>query len=295
LSQAIKDKPQPSDKIIVLGGENYRIGMGGAAVSSADTGEFSSGIELNAVQRSNPEMQKRVANAVRGMVESDDNTIVSIHDHGAGGHLNCLSELVEDTGGNIDLDKLPVGDPTLSAKETIGNESQERMGLIIAEQHKDKLLKIAQRERTPLYEVGEVTEDQVFSFKSKTSGEKPMDLALADMFGSSPKTIMTESTIDRTYKDQPYALENRNSYLEALLQLEAVGSKDWLTNKVDRCVSGLVAKQQCAGPLQLPLNNCGVMALDYKGKQGIATAIGHSPISALIDPVAGSRNSIAEA
>lgn len=293
--QALKDKPQPSDKIIVLGGENYRIGMGGAAVSSADTGEFSSGIELNAVQRSNPEMQKRVANTVRGMVESEENNIVSIHDHGAGGHLNCLSELVEDTGGNIDLDKLPVGDPTLSAKEIIGNESQERMGLIIAEQHKNKLINIAQRERTPLYEVGEVTENQVFSFQSKTSGEKPMDLALSDMFGSSPKTIMTDSTINRAYKDQPYALENLNSYLEALLQLEAVGSKDWLTNKVDRCVSGLVAKQQCAGPLQLPLNNCGVMALDYKGKQGIATSIGHSPISALIDPVAGSRNSIAEA
>lgn len=293
--QALKDKPQPSDKIIVLGGENYRIGMGGAAVSSADTGEFSSGIELNAVQRSNPEMQKRVANTVRGMVESEENHIVSIHDHGAGGHLNCLSELVEDTGGKINLDKLPVGDPTLSAKEIIGNESQERMGLIIAEEHKSKLLQIAQRERTPLYEVGEVTEDEVFSFQSETNGEKPMDLALSDMFGSSPKTIMTDRTINRVYKDQPYALENLNSYLEALLQLEAVGSKDWLTNKVDRCVSGLVAKQQCAGPLQLPLNNCGVMALDYKGKQGIATSIGHSPVSALIDPVAGSRNSIAEA
>src|SRR5690606_2611597 len=161
LSQAIKGKPEPSDKNIVLGGDNYRIGMGGAAVSSADTGEFSSGIELNAVQRSNPEMQKRVANAVRGMVESEDNTIVSIHDHGAGGHLNCLSELVEDTGGHIDLDNLPVGDPTLSAKEIIGNESQERMGLIIAEQHKNKLFRIAERERTPLYEVGEVTVYQV--------------------------------------------------------------------------------------------------------------------------------------
>jgi len=80
-----------------------------------------------------------------------------------------------------------------------------------------------------------------------------------------------------------------------VLQLEAVGSKDWLTNKVDRCVTGKVAKQQCAGPLQLPLNNCGVMALDYKGKEGVATSIGHSPVSALIDPVAGSKNSIAEA
>ena len=131
VEQALKDKPETGDKIIILGGDNYRIGMGGAAVSSADTGEFSSAIELNAVQRSNPEMQKRAANAIRGMVESDVNSIVSIHDHGAGGHLNCLSELVEETGGKIDLDKLPVGDPTLSAKEIIGNESQERMGLVI--------------------------------------------------------------------------------------------------------------------------------------------------------------------
>ena len=126
-SQAQKQTPKTGDKIVILGGENYRIGMGGAAVSSADTGALGSGIELNAIQRSNPEMQKRAANAIRGLVESDKNPIVSIHDHGAGGHLNCLSELVEETGGLIDLDKLPVGDPTLSAKEIIGNESQERM------------------------------------------------------------------------------------------------------------------------------------------------------------------------
>ncbi len=84
-------------------------------------------------------------------------------------------------------------------------------------------------------------------------------------------------------------------YLNQLLQLEAVACKDWLTNKVDRCVGGRVAKQQCAGPLQLPLNNVGVMALDFKGKEGIATSIGHSPVSAIVDPVAGSRNSIGEA
>ncbi|QLE00113.1 phosphoribosylformylglycinamidine synthase [Galbibacter sp. BG1] len=292
--QAIKDTPKASDKIIVLGGENYRIGMGGAAVSSADTGEFSSGIELNAVQRSNPEMQKRVANAVRGMVESEENEIVSIHDHGAGGHLNCLSELVEDTGGKIDLDKLPVGDPTLSAKEIIGNESQERMGLVIGKDHTDKLRRIAERERSPMYEVGEVTGDDVFCFESATKGDKPMDLALEDMFGSSPKTIMTDKTVQRNYKNSAYSLDQVYIYLEQVLQLEAVACKDWLTNKVDRCVGGRVAKQQCTGPLQLPLNNCGVMALDFKGKEGIATSIGHSPVSALVDPVAGSRNSIAE-
>ncbi|WP_282031805.1 phosphoribosylformylglycinamidine synthase [Winogradskyella eximia] len=293
--QALKDTPQEGDKIVILGGDNYRIGMGGAAVSSADTGEFASGIELNAVQRSNPEMQKRAANAVRGMVESDENFIVSIHDHGAGGHLNCLSELVEDTGGNIDLDKLPVGDPTLSAKEIIGNESQERMGLVIADKHLETLHKIADRERSPIYDVGEVTGKHRFTFESKTTGEKPMDLALEDMFGSSPKTIMNDITVEKNYGGISYDTNKFYDYLDQVLQLEAVASKDWLTNKVDRCVGGKVAKQPCVGPLQIPLNNVGVMALDFKGKEGIATSIGHSPISGLINPEAGSRNSIAEA
>ncbi len=293
LNQAIKKAPKAGDKIVILGGENYRIGMGGAAVSSADTGAFGSGIELNAIQRSNPEMQKRAANAIRGLVESDNNPIVSIHDHGAGGHLNCLSELVEATGGLIDLDKLPVGDPTLSAKEIIGNESQERMGLVIGEQDVETLKRVAERERSPMYTVGDVTNDHRFTFVSKTTGAKPMDYALEDFFGSSPKTIMTDKKVH--YADLSYTTSNIPSYLNQVLQLEAVACKDWLTNKVDRCVGGRVAKQQNCGPLHLPLNNVGVMALDYKGKEGVATSIGHSPVSALVDPVAGSRNSICEA
>jgi len=295
LDQAIKHSPKAGDKIVILGGENYRIGMGGAAVSSADTGAFGSGIELNAIQRSNPEMQKRAANAIRAFVESDYNPIVSIHDHGAGGHLNCLSELVEATGGLIDLDKLPVGDPTLSAKEIIGNESQERMGLVIGQKDIDTLKRIADRERAPMYEVGDVTNDHRFTFESKSTGLKPMDYALEDFFGSSPKTIMADKTVQRNYAELSYITSEIPFYLNQILQLEAVACKDWLTNKVDRCVGGRVAKQQCAGPLQLPLNNTGVMALDFKGKEGIATSIGHSPVSALVDPGAGSRTAIGEA
>ena len=294
-NQAIKETPKNDDKIIILGGDNYRIGMGGAAVSSADTGEFSSGIELNAVQRSNPEMQKRTANTIRGMVESDENFIVSIHDHGAGGHLNCLSELVEDTGGLINLDALPVGDPTLSNKELLGNESQERMGLIVSEKNLEILEKIAKRERSPIYVVGKVTNDNKFIFESPTKGTKPMNLNLEDMFGSSPKTIMIDQKIKINYDNINYDKSQIEYYLEQVLKLEAVACKDWLTNKVDRCVGGKVAKQQCVGPLQLPLNNVGVMALDYKNNHGVATSIGHSPIAALINPSSGSRNAIAEA
>ncbi|MCP4884690.1 MAG: phosphoribosylformylglycinamidine synthase, partial [Flavobacteriales bacterium] len=292
---SLKEKPVKGDSIIILGGDNYRIGMGGAAVSSADTGEFNTAITLNAVQRSNPEMQKRVANTIRGMVEGEENKIISIHDHGAGGHLNCLSELVEETGGVINIDALPVGDKTLSSKEIVGNESQERMGLVIHDKDLEYLHRIADRERSPIYDVGQVTDDFKFTFASEKTGEKPMDFDLEDMFGSSPQTIMNDRTLQREYKSIAYSVDEIYQDTKNLLQLEAVACKDWLTNKVDRCVGGKVAKQQCAGSLQLPLNDVGVMALDFNGKSGIATSVGHAVASALIDERAGSKNAIAEA
>lgn len=293
--QALKSTPETGEKVVLLGGDNYRIGMGGGAVSSVATGEFKNSIELNAVQRSNPEMQKRVCNAIRAMAESDNNPITSIHDHGAGGHLNCLSELVEETGGKIDMSQLPVGDPTLSAKEIVGNESQERMGLVMKQKDVDLLQRIADRERAPMYVIGETTGDMKFTFEDKKSGQNPIDMKLADMFGKPPKTIMQDKTIEQSYNEVSYDSSKLEEYLEQVLQLEAVACKDWLTNKVDRSVTGKIAMQQCAGSLQLPLNNLGAVALDYQGEKGIATSIGHAPISALVNSSNGSRLSIAEA
>lgn len=290
---ALKGEPQTGEKVVLMGGDNYRIGMGGGAVSSVNTGLYAGAIELNAVQRANPEMQKRVQNVVRAMAESDENPIVSIHDHGAGGHLNCLSELVEATGGHIDMDRLPVGDPTLSAKEIIGNESQERMGLLVSESAVDSLKRIAERERAPLYVVGETTDDMRLVFE-KDNGTKPIDLALGDMFGSSPKTIMEDEHVARRFAPLAYAQDKIEEYLHNVLRMEAVACKDWLTCKVDRSVTGRVARQQCQGEIQLPLSDLGAMALDFRGKAGIATSIGHAPQVALVDPVAGSVMAIAE-
>ncbi len=294
-SDSLKDEPKAGDKVIVMGGDNYRIGMGGGAVSSVATGHFSNALELNAVQRSNPEMQKRVYNVVRAMAESIDNPVVSIHDHGAGGHLNCLSELVEATGGRIDIDSLPVGDPTLSDREIIGNESQERMGLVIDNEHLDLIKRVADRERAPFFVAGETTGDHHLTFINNKNNTKPIDLGLNDMFGKPPRTVMQDSHTDKQYNAFKYKASNLRSYIEQVLQLEAVGCKDWLTNKVDRSVTGRVALQQTAGPIQLPLNNMGVVALDYQGKKGIATSLGHAPAAGLINPAAGSVLSIAEA
>ncbi len=290
-----KKIPVPGDRIILLGGDNYRIGMGGGAVSSVATGEYENAIELNAVQRANPEMQKRVYNAIRALAEADDNPVISIHDHGAGGHLNCLSELIESTGGIIDTTLLPVGDPTLSQKEIIGNESQERMGLVLHEKDIPLLQRIADRERAPMYNIGQATGDMQFTFRNSLTGEKPIDWQLAYMFGNPPKTVLTDQTILEKFRDIHYRKDRWRQYVENVLQLESVACKDWLTNKVDRSVTGRIAKQQGAGKLHLPLNNLGVVTLDYQGEAGIATSLGHAPVAGLIDAASGSVLSIAEA
>jgi phosphoribosylformylglycinamidine synthase len=292
---SIKGKLSEGDQIVMLGGDNYRIGMGGGAVSSVATGEYANTIELNAVQRSNPEMQKRVMNAIRAMVEAEDNPIITIHDHGAGGHLNCFSELLEETGGKIYLDKLPVGDPTLSEKEIISNESQERMGLGLREKDLDQLRIVSERERAPFYVVGEATGDKRLVFEKTSSGRKPVDILMRHLFGSAPTTVIEDRTVSPSHRPVTYDPKKFVEYVEQVLQLEAVACKDWLTNKVDRSVTGKVAMQQTCGQIQLPLNNVGVMTIDYSGRNGIATAIGHAPQASLIDPAMGGKLAIAEA
>lgn len=295
----LKETPGNDDAVLLMGGDNYRIGMGGGAVSSVATGEYAGAIELNAVQRSNPEMQKRVYNAIRAVSECGRNAIISVHDHGAGGHLNCLSELVEETGGTIDISKLPIGDRTLSYKEIIGNESQERMGMVVAKEDVAEIKAIAERERAPFYEIGKTTGEHNFTLKDSKTGAAPIDLAISDMLGSTPKTIMEDNTVSRSFVPVPdvksFTKEEICQKLKDLLSLEQVACKDWLTNKVDRCVTGLIACQQTCGEVQLPLNDVAVTAIGYDSTEGIATSIGHACAAALIDPAAGERLTIAEA
>ena len=296
-AHAEKKEPQVGDSLVLLGGDNYRIGMAGGSVSSVDTGALSAQLELSAIQRADPEMQKRAFNVVRSLVEADqDNPIVAIHDHGAGGHVNCFTELLESKGGEVDISSLPVGDKSLSEKEIICNESQERMGLIVSESARDLLTRIGEREKSPAYFCGTIKGDKKVVFKGKEGN--PIDLPLDVLLGSSPKTELFDE-VDLS-KEPPLKFNFKSGdelrrQIKKVLSLEGVACKDWLTNKVDRSVTGKVAMQQCCGPLQLPLVGFGISALDYLGEQGIAVSTGHAPIPGLISPAKGARLSVAEA
>jgi phosphoribosylformylglycinamidine synthase len=83
--------------------------------------------------------------------------------------------------------------------------------------------------------------------------------------------------------------------LSRVLRHLADGSKRFLTNKVDRSVTGLIARQQCCGPLQLTVGDVAVVAQSHFELTGAATAIGEQPIKLLVNPKAGARMAVGEA
>ncbi|MBS13252.1 MAG: phosphoribosylformylglycinamidine synthase [Gemmatimonadetes bacterium] len=292
-----KYDPEIGMKVIKLGGPAYRIGMGGGAASSMVQGENATELDFNAVQRGDAEMAQKVNRVIRSCVElGEDNPIVSIHDQGAGGNCNVLKEIVEPLGARINLHDVHLGDQTLSALEIWGAEYQENDALLIQAEHEDLFQALCDREKVPFSTVGEVTGDGRIVVYDARSDVTPVDLDLESVLGDMPQKTFE---LDRVARDfLPLSLPAGVTVPQALdrvLRLLSVGSKRFLTNKVDRSVTGLIAQQQCVGPFQLPLSNVAVVAQSHTGLTGIATAIGEQPIKGIVDPAAMARMTIGEA
>ena len=300
----VKGKPEKDMLVVQVGGPAYRIGMGGGAASSMEQGKNVQELDFNAVQRGDPEMEQRVNRLMRACVElGEANPIVSAHDLGAGGDCNALPEIVEPAGAVIDLRAIPVGDQTLSVLEIWGNESQERNALLIRPGAALAILEtIAARENVPLAVVGRVTGDGMLVLYDETDDSRPVDLPLDDILGQlPPKKYEFERRAPRGAARAdlkplvlPPAADLRR-VLELVLRLPAIGSKRFLTNKVDLDVTGLVIQRQLVGPRHLPLSDYAVIAQTYDDPSGTALSLGEQPIKGLISPGAGVRMAVAEA
>ena len=291
-----KEKPEPQMLVTKIGGPAYRIGMGGGAASSMVQGENEAELDFNAVQRGDAEMEQKLNRVIRACVElGDQNPIVSIHDQGAGGNCNVLKEIVEPAGARIDIRAVPVGDETLSVLEIWGAEYQENNALLIRPEHAHLFDALCKREKVIYAFVGEVTGDgRVVVFDSKDN-TTPVDLDLEKVLGDMPQKPFK---LDRfPIRTKPLTLPENltvEKALDRVLRLVSVCSKRFLTNKVDRCVTGLVAQQQCVGPLQLTAADVAVIAQSHFGTTGAATAIGEQPIKGLINPAAMGRLCVGE-
>ena len=292
-----KELPQQGMYVVKIGGPAYRIGIGGGSASSVVSGELSEELDFNAVQRGDAEMENKLNRVVRACVElGKKNPIVSIHDQGAGGNCNVVKELVYPEGAKIDIRKVILGDETLSVLEIWGAEYQENDAILIKKENISFFKNICERERLPWSIIGEVTGDgKLMVFDSK-DGSIAVEFDLRDVLGEIPKKEFKLETVER--KLDPLLLPENLSIEEALnrvLRLLSVGSKRFLANKVDRSVTGLIVRQQCAGPVQLTVSDVCVVAQSYFNKKGIAHAIGEQPIKGLINPEAMARLSVTEA
>eukprot|EP00871_Galdieria_phlegrea_P002970 jgi/Galph1/3674/GphlegSOOS_G2371.1 len=305
---AEKGLPKNHLLVVKIGGPAYRIGMGGGAASSMVQGDNKEELDFNAVQRGDAEMEQKTYRVIRSCVElGKDNPIVSIHDQGAGGNCNVVKELIYPNGARIDIRKIWVGDKTLSVLEIWGAEYQEQYGLLLRPQCKSMFDDICQRENVVAAYIGAIDgSGKIVVFDSE---QVAVDLELDKVLGKLPRKCFHDKQIERQltplkvegcsladWNDLPLGEKQLHfkKVLRKILRLMTVGSKAFLTNKVDRSVTGLVAQQQCVGPLQLPLADCAVVALSYFGTTGAVTAIGEQCIKTLISPAAMARMAVAE-
>nr|XP_018906016.1 PREDICTED: phosphoribosylformylglycinamidine synthase-like [Bemisia tabaci] len=304
--------PEPGMQVVKIGGPVYRIGVGGGAASSIEVqGDNKAELDFGAVQRGDPEMEQKMNRVLRACLELPDyNPITSIHDQGAGGNGNVLKELVEPTGAVIFTKKFQLGDPSISTLELWGAEYQENDALLCRPEHVEILRTIGARERCPVNFVGVVTgngkiilseddETNIDAYIKENGNNRelmnPVDLDLDLVLGKMPQKVFHLDL-------QPVIIKTLNlpanltvmAALERVLRLPSVCSKRFLTNKVDRCVTGLIAQQQCVGPLHTPLADVAVTAISYFETAGIASAIGEQPIKGLLNAAAGARMTVAE-
>jgi phosphoribosylformylglycinamidine synthase len=295
-----KEKPKKGMVVIAIGGPMYRIGVGGGSASSVGAGDQSAELDFNAVQRGDPEMQQKVNRVVHACVDlGAHNPILSIHDQGAGGPCNVLTELVEPEGARINLRAIGVGDSTLSVLEIWGAESQERNALLVDETRVSEFEALCARERVPCEILGNITGDGRIVLFDAHQNKNHVDLELEKILGKLPQKTFTSEHPDVTETDaEQYKFAQDvsiKSLTEKVFSLPGVGSKNFLVHKVDRSVGGLTVQQQCVGPLQLPVADCAVVAQSHFDTTGIASSIGEQPIKMLANPQAGARLAVAEA
>ncbi len=283
--------------IIQVGGPAYRVGFGGGAASSMMQGENASKLDFDAVQRGDAEMEQKMNRVIRACNEMGDRSLIDvIHDQGAGGPANVLKELVEHAGGRVAIRNIRVGDPTMSVLEIYVAEYQERCGFLISPANIERFQAICDREKVACEVLGEVTGDLRFVVEDSRDGSTPVDIEITALLGNIPqKSFIDSCTVPTLSPFAPPASLTVREALDRVLRLVSVGSKRFLTNKVDRAVTGLVAQQQCCGPLQLTVADVAVVAQSHFGVTGIATAIGEQPIKMLVNPAAGARMAVGEA
>jgi phosphoribosylformylglycinamidine synthase len=274
------------------------IGLGGGAASSMASGASSAELDFASVQRDNAELQRRCQEVIdRCWALGPDNPILSIHDVGAGGLSNALPELVHDSGRGADFElrDIPNADPGMSPMQIWCNEAQERYVLAIAQDGMDRFASLCARERAPYSVIGTANDSRQLRLSDARFHNRPIDMPLPVLLGKPPQLHRNVSRLNQVASGFDCRDIDPATAIERVLQLPAVADKRFLITIGDRTVSGLVVRDQMAGPWQTPVADCTVTSSGYEDYTGEAMAVGERTPVAIIDAPASGRLAVAEA
>ncbi|GAA0126460.1 phosphoribosylformylglycinamidine synthase [Clostridium sp. CTA-19] len=209
----IRANPQPTDKIILLGGRTGRDGVGGAAGSSKEHNEKSLESCNAEVQKGNAPTERKIQRLFRN--KKVTTMIKRCNDFGAGGVSVAIGELAP--GLKINLDLVPKKYEGLNGTEIAISESQERMAVVVSEKDMKKFIKYAENENLEAVAVAEVTEEKriVMNFNGQeilnisrdfldTNGAKSFNkvkaIAPKESENYFEKNIFTKNTFEETIK-----------------------------------------------------------------------------------------------
>lgn len=310
-SNLFKNSPEGGDLVIRLGGPVYKIGLGGGFNSSIDNKSEMTQSSKDAVQRGDPQMENKLNRVITRLCNLNErNPITSIHDQGAGGLANVLKEIVYPNGARIDLDKVTLGDQSLNPLEIWCSEFQESSVILIHpnQDNIELVLGICEEENVIADLVGTVYSKDNPSYGNAEvfyKGDKIVDFNLEPILNPHirKKYILDKNpneTINQGVPDSKSRLnfelteETFKNLGKLVLSDLDVCSKRFLTSKVDRSVTGLVAQQQCVGPLGVPLSNYSANMLSYSDVKGSCSSIGEKPLLGLFSEKLQAQYSLVE-
>ncbi|MET8989802.1 phosphoribosylformylglycinamidine synthase subunit PurL [Nonomuraea wenchangensis] len=289
--------PGPGNKVVLFGASTGPDGIGGASVLASATFEDESQAKRPAVQVGDPFMEKLLIECCLELYAAD--VVVGIQDLGAAGVSCATTELAaKGTGGmQVDLNLVPLRDPSLRPEEILMSESQERMMAVVRPDDIPAFMEICAKWDVPATVIGEVTDTG--RLVMTWDGEVIVDIP--------PGTAADEGPVyERPYHepagqsalnaDTPDRLERPADLRETLLRLLGspnLASKEWVTDQYDRYVRSntVLAQPADAGMLRISEAIAGAEPTT----RGIALATDGNGRYAKLDPYAGAQLALAEA
>jgi len=282
--------------VVLIGAKTGRDGIGGVSVlGSATFDETGPSKKLN-VQVGDPFVKKLLIECCLEIFERD--LVVGMQDLGGAGLSCAFSELssASGCGMSIELDRVPLREPSMAPQEIVVSESQERMCAVIEPSKLDELLAICAQWDVPATVLGEVTDTGRLEVTWR--GETIVDV--------SPRTLADEGPVyswpalrppnqDALQGDAPSPArlarpQTGNELRATLLRMMAspnLCDKSWVTQQYDRYVLGntILAQPEDAG----------VIRLDERTGLGVAISTDGNGRYSRLDPYAGAQLALAEA